>query len=197
MPVPSAPATGCCCSRTDTARTGPASPWRADTMNIFVTGATGLLGRKVVALLLADPAVARIYLLTRPQPRGRDIGFGWPCEVIPGDLRQGGLGISYDARTRLARNVTRVIHLAANTSFSQTVDEARDTNCNGTGQLLDLCAAWTLVTRFVHVSTAFVAGLRTGVIREDVGESADGWANAYEQSKAEAERLVRAARSDW
>jgi nucleoside-diphosphate-sugar epimerase len=166
-------------------------------MNIFVTGATGLLGRKTVSRLLAEPSVPRIYLLARPETRVADIGSGWPCEVIRGDLRDPGLGLAGHDRAQLARRVTTVIHLAANTSFSQTLDEARATNRDGTVNLLDLCSEWPSVTRFVYVSTAFVAGLRTGRIDEAPDSTGSGWANAYEQSKAEAESAVRASRQDW
>jgi long-chain acyl-CoA synthetase len=51
--------------------------------------------------------------------------------------------------------------------------------------------------RFAHVSTAFVAGQRVGVIRESDASPDTGWANAYEQSKYEAEALVREHAGDW
>jgi long-chain acyl-CoA synthetase len=51
--------------------------------------------------------------------------------------------------------------------------------------------------RVVHVSTAFVAGKRTGVIDETETDCSAGWANAYEQSKYEAEALVRTYAADW
>lgn len=159
----------------------------------FVTGATGLVGREVVRHLVASPQVGRVYVLLR----GEATGLPFTAYPVQGDVRLDGLGIAPDARGRLAREVTTVVHLAANTSFSQTLDEARATNTEGTRRLLELSHEWPHVSRWVYVSTAFVAGLRTGIIAEDIGCSAAGWANAYEQSKAEAERLVRAARTDW
>ena len=155
-------------------------------LTCFVTGASGLLGREVTARLRQDPAVRKVYTLTRGTSHG-----------VHGDLHLDGLGIAADMRARLAREVTTVIHLAANTSFSQTVDEARATNRDGTRRLLELSAHWPHVSRWVYVSTPFVAGLRTGRILEDEPCGTRGWANAYEQSKAEAEAMVRAARADW
>jgi long-chain acyl-CoA synthetase len=157
----------------------------------FMTGASGLLGADVLRRLLADRGVARVYALTRA-------GAADSPRVVPvaGDLHAGGLGIAPEMRVRLAREVTTVVHCAAATSFSQPLPEARATNTEGTRRVLELAAGWRGVTRFVHVSTAFVAGLRTGLVPEN-GVPTAGWVNAYEQSKAEGETLVRAARGDW
>ncbi len=161
---------------------------------VFMTGASGLIGRQVAALLTSasgDRRPARVHSLARSSavldPR---------VHRVVGDLGRDALGIAREERLRLAREVTTIVHLAANTSFSQTLADARDVNTAGTRRVLELAAEWPSVTRFVYVSTAFVAGLRTGrVLEEDAPASA--WANAYEQSKSEAEHLVRAARTDW
>jgi len=161
-------------------------------LTCFVTGATGLLGAEVVHRLLRDPGVEGIYALTRSPaaPGSRRIA------PVAGDLHADGLGIAPEMRDRLAREVTTIVHCAATTSFSQSLAAARATNTEGTRRLLELTDDWSGVTRWVYVSTAFVAGLRTGFIPEN-DVSAAGWVNAYEQSKAEAESLVRAARYDW
>lgn len=158
----------------------------------FITGATGLLGGAVVARLVSHPGVGAIHALTRSPI------VGGSERVVPvgGDILSDGLGIARSVRNRLAREVTTVVHCAATTSFSQPLDVARATNTEGTRRLLEVTAGWPNVTRWVFVSTAFVAGLRTGVIDEADIATGD-WANAYEQSKAEAEVLVREARDDW
>jgi nucleoside-diphosphate-sugar epimerase len=158
----------------------------------FVTGASGLLGAEVVRRLLAEPAVECIYSLTRSP-----VTLSSP-RVVPvvGDLHADGLGIAPEMRDRLAREVTTVVHCAATTSFSQSLAAARATNTDGTRRMLELTDDWSGTTRWVYVSTAFVAGLRTGLIPENDTSTA-GWVNAYEQSKSEAEALVRAARYDW
>ncbi|HEU4994878.1 MAG TPA: SDR family oxidoreductase [Gemmatimonadaceae bacterium] len=159
----------------------------------FLTGATGLIGRQVVARLLVSPRVERVYALTR-RPRVESVGS---THSVHGDVRVDGLGLPADVRDMLAREVTTVVHLAANTEFSQSLEDARTINRDGTLRMLELTADWPNITRWVYVSTAFVAGLRTGLIKENDRVQARGWANAYEQSKAEAEDLVREARPDW
>ena len=159
----------------------------------LLTGATGLLGRAVIDHLLADDRVARIYGLARgPRPvlAGRLI-------PIAGDVTMPGLGLPTSLRESLAGEVTTVLHLAANTSFSQSLVEARAINRDGTRHLLDMTSEWIGVERWIYVSTAFVAGTRTGRIAEHEVTTPPGFVNAYEQSKFEAEQLVRASGVPW
>src|SRR2546428_8459118 len=148
---------------------------------VFITGASGLIGRQVLQLLVSH-GVDRAYALGRGSNADHRVIADLELRLVPGDLRQPGLGISAELRTRLAREVTTVVHLAANTSFSQTLDEALDVNRDGTRRLLELSGDWPHVSRWVYVSTAFVAGLRTGRVLES-DPPALAWANAYEQSK--------------
>ncbi len=159
----------------------------------FVTGATGLLGRAIVARLLDDPRVDRVYVLVRT-PLQTSCSRVIP---VPGDLLADGLRIPSSVRTRLADEVGIVVHAAATTSFSQSLDEARATNRDGTQRLLEVTSEWTRISNWVYVSSAFVAGLRTGLVGENENVTPVGWANAYEQSKFEAEAIVRGTRRDW
>ena len=63
--------------------------------------------------------------------------------------------------------------------------------------MLELARECASPVRFAYVSTAFVAGRRTGVIAEELAEPSAGWVNAYEQSKFEAEQLVCRHAADW
>ena len=159
----------------------------------LLTGATGLLGRAVIDQLLGDARVARIYGLARA-PRGVGSGRMVPLEC---DLRLPGLGLSAGLRVALAAEVNTVLHLGATTTFSQTLAEARATNREGTRHLLEATCDWSGVRRWIYVSTAFVAGARTGRIAESDTTTPPGWINAYEQSKYEAEQLVRRAAMPW
>ena len=167
--------------------------------SFFVTGATGLVGRAVVAKLLADRRVGRVFVLARDTTRIGLIPAASDSRVTPvrGDLVLDGLGIDAATQHYLARNVTGVVHCAANTSFSQPLDEARSVNRDGTGRLLDFTTGWRHVSRWLYTSSAFVQGDRTGFVPDDDEAGAGAWLNAYEQSKAEAEALVRSARTDW
>jgi len=167
---------------------------------IFITGATGLLGSQTLEHLLNGRPDANVFVLVRDLDRWKRVaqerGIS-TSRVTPllGDLRRPGLGLSPLVLRRLAPAVTRVLHLAGDIVFSRSLEEARATNVAGTRNLLEVSHSWRSV--FCYVSTAFVAGRRTGHISErDLGGQA-GWVNAYEQSKWEAEQLVRGSAKDF
>ena len=169
--------------------------------SILVTGATGLLGRDVLARLLAADSRLHAYVLVR------DVGrwlrtmrhLGNQDRVIPvlGDLCADGLGLAPEARAAICRDVMAIVHLAADTTFSSPLDRARAVNTLGTQRVLELADDCDTPAHVAYVSTAFVAGRRTGVIAEDSHTEHSGWVNAYEQSKYEAERLVTEQASSW
>lgn len=161
---------------------------------LFLTGATGLVGGGVLQhMLRADPEL-RVAVLVRDRSRWAGLPRVTP---VVGDLRAAGLGLTADARATLAREVRLVVHAAADVVFSRPLDVARATNVEGTRRLLELADEWPGVKRIAYVSTAFVAGRHTGSIPEAEVDGAAGWVNAYEQSKWDAERVVRAATRPW
>lgn len=172
---------------------------------VMVTGATGLLGEQVVRRWTASGIAPRLAVVVRDRARWESVArrAGLPPRgvvVLEGDVTREGLGLARDARAWLAEHATAVVHLAADTTFSRPLEQSRLVNRDGTARLLELAADCPRVHRFAFVSTAFVAGRRTGVVPESAEGAATeaiGWVNAYERSKAEAESLVRAARRDW
>ena len=163
---------------------------------ILVTGATGLVGRRVVAALLRRTD-ASIVVLVRDPARWQALAAGLGSAtsrvaVIRGDITRPALGMDLRAARRRLRSPSLVIHSAGDIVFSRSLADARRVNTEGTRNVIDLATAFPHA-RLVQVSTAFVVGRRTGVIAEgdDAGDA--GWVNSYEQSKHEAEALVRAS----
>jgi long-chain acyl-CoA synthetase len=161
---------------------------------VFVTGATGLLGGLVVRRLLAARPERRVYALARDPARLPSLTGLVP---VRGDVTLPALGIAAADRARLAGEVRGVVHLAADTTFSRPLPESRAVNRDGTRRLLELADDWPRLARVAYVSTAFVAGRRTGLVPECAASDDAGWVNAYEQAKAEAERCVREWRGEW
>jgi thioester reductase-like protein len=174
--------------------------------DVFLTGATGLLGRYLLRdLLLSGRHVA---VLARDRRQGSaaervaelvafwsdNLGRPLPSPVVlAGDLGLPGLGLTLADRQWLGRHTPAVVHAAANLSFRSTNGEPWQTNVDGTAALLELCRG-VGASEWQHVSTAFVCGRRTGTIREDDLGCGQDFHNPYEQSKFEAERLLRSAR---
>jgi thioester reductase-like protein len=69
-------------------------------------------------------------------------------------------------------------------------------NVDGTGNVLDLCASCERLERLNYVSTAYVAGDRTGVVYEHELAFGQGFKNHYESTKFQAELWVRDAMDD-
>ena len=176
---------------------------------VLMTGATGFVGVEVLARVLADTdhdvialvrgeddgaAQARIdELLTtivapgaRP-PSGR-------VRAVAADLESPGLGLTVAAREQIAGEITAVMHCAASISFTLPIEEARLINVEGTRQVVDLALQAQdhgMLKRFIHVSTAYVAGDRIGLVSEHDGDVGQGFRNTYERTKLEAEEVVR------
>jgi long-chain acyl-CoA synthetase len=76
------------------------------------------------------------------------------------------------------------------------LDEARAINVEGTREVIGFareCKALGRLERFVHVSTAYVAGKFEGTFRERQLDAGQEFRNTYEQTKWEAEHIVREA----
>ena len=110
--------------------------------SILITGATGLLGRDVLARLLAADSRLRAYVLVRDLGRwlrtARELGSQSRVIPVHGDLCADGLGLTPDARAAIRRDVTAIVHLAADTTFSSPLDRARAVNTLGTQRVLEI-----------------------------------------------------------
>lgn len=166
---------------------------------VLMTGATGSFGRHLALELLErgcqlvlcvrghDDAEARrrsFAALGRTHPEVR---------VVRGDVTAPGLGLRR-SDALLVRSVDVVVHAAATTEFGLPLAAARRTNVGGTRNVLELVDRMPHLERLVHVSTAFVAGKRCGRVLESQLQHDAGFVNGYDQSKYEAERLVRRRR---
>jgi thioester reductase-like protein len=167
---------------------------------IFVTGATGFLGVQLVRELLERHPEATLALLIRDragQPGQQRADAFIPAadrsrvRVFSGDVAHPNCGLESAAYDRLLAETTRVIHSAATVRFDHSLDEARRINVEGTRHILDFASAAHGLRSFAYVGTAYVAGERSDLVHENELAIGQTYRNTYEQTKAEAEALVR------
>lgn len=155
---------------------------------VFVTGGTGAIGIPLVRSLAHDGVATAVLAHSTPVP------FAGGVHVVTGDITAGGsLGLDRGAWDELRERVTVIVHGAALTRFDEPLEAVRAINVEGTRNLLGFAAACPRLERLVALSTVHVAGRRAGRIAEQDLEHDRGFVNPYEQSKYEAEGLLRDA----
>ncbi len=175
--------------------------------HVLLTGATGLLGRYLLRdLLLADVPVATVVRSSRRQSaedRVEALMRSWEdmlCRELPrphvleGDICEPDFGLDFSGKLWIERHCDAVLHNAASLSFVATSEDGEPyrSNIGGTQNALNLCRD-TGIHDFYHVSTAYIAGLRTGRVFENELDVGHKLSNPYEESKVAAEKLVRSA----
>ena len=175
-------------------------------LRILVTGAGGLLGSELSGAL-AERGHAVVAMLHRSTAMHRNDGrplsarpgdgtLPLPGEVaaLRGDVRQPGLGLDGASLAEIVRGLDLVIHGAAATGFNLSERVYREVNIGGTANVLALIGQrGQAPIPLLHLSTAYVCGERSGPVAEGELDVGQRFANGYESSKAEAERLVHAA----
>ncbi len=164
-------------------------------MSYFVTGATGFIGRHLVSNLLKRKGT--VYVLVRKSSQGKlkDIGerMGWDMarvQVVAGDLGKPKLGVSPAQLKALSGKVRHFFHLAAIYDLAASAEAQVGPNVDGTRHAID-CAEAIGAKTFHHTSSIAVAGLYSGVFREDMFAEAEKLDHPYFRTKHEAEKVVR------
>lgn len=159
---------------------------------VLVTGATGMIGRwllasltrkgRVTAALVRGAAKREAELRAFVDRIGGDAN---KLVVVEGDVEQEGIGLA------LALPHVRVVHhLAARFAFDLTREEARRSNVEGTRHVIQWACAQPMLERFV-----FLGGYRMTTIDlaalDDATLERRYASGAYEGSKFESYRLFR------
>ena len=159
-------------------------------MNYFVTGATGFIGRHLVAELLKREGT--IYALVREGSRGKLYALNQRLDApagriqpVTGDLSKPGLGVEgFDEK------IDHLFHLAAVYDIEADEEASERANVEGTKHVIEFANGHE-VGRFHHISSIAVAGNYKGVFQEDMFDEGQKLPHHYHRTKYESERLVR------
>ena len=184
---------------------------------VLLTGVTGFLGTAVLEKLLRDVPGCRVVALVRPGRAGarrrladevlataafdrlrRHLGptFDIECEArvtaLGGDLGKPRLGLNDDGFATLAE-IDVVIHSAAEVAFDAALDVALRSNLEGPVRLVETVLDAGARPSVVQVSTAYVSGIRRGLVVEGGpgGLASNGGASLDWRAELEAAESVR------
>src|SRR4051812_48414486 len=156
---------------------------------VFFTGFPGFIGRRLVSRLLADDPEVRVATLVEERMAddarkcAEQFDASDRIDVITGDIGERDLGLDKETKERLTGEMTSAYHLAAIYNLAVPFDIAQRVNVDGTGNVLDLCAKADKLERLNYVSTAYVAGQRTGTVYEHELIMGQEHKNHYESTK--------------
>jgi long-chain acyl-CoA synthetase len=179
--------------------------------NVLLTGASGFLGTQIAIRLITQTDSKIIALIRAPSPemavlRFKRAWWDWPelyqnigtrIQVINGDLTKTRLNQTETRYLELTKNITHIIHCAADTTPNLSIDKLRSINVTGTENIIQLAHDINAdhgLSRLSHVSTAYVAGKRGGIIAETDLSGESGFSSLYEQTKYESELLLANAK---
>lgn len=181
-----------------------------DDAHVLLTGVTGFLGQAALERLLSSYPNTHISVLIRRRGRQsaeqrfaallRKPVFGRWREIMGDD----GVAEALAERVRviegdlgsvtLPADVDVAIHAASTVSFDPPVDEAFRTNVSGVVTLYEALTASGADPHVVHISTAYVAGLRKGVVSEAPLEHQVDWRRELDMALAAREDVERDSR---
>jgi len=174
--------------------------------SVLITGATGIMGGWVLGEALrlgyAPVALMRDTNLDRARERLSSVLRLVGCDnqvdqvhIVQGDTQTINLGLSSRRGRELKASLSAMVHCAACTSFDPRLDkELWDTNVGGVNNVIEFLTGTNVP--LYHVSTAYVAGDRSGKAYETETDCGQQFNNTYERTKHESELIVRKAIAD-
>jgi fatty acyl-CoA reductase len=179
--------------------------------HVFLTGGTGFVGQAILERLLSDHPETTVTLLIRTKGSTsaldrlrhllrKPVFRSWRERVGDHEVEralnerlrvlEGGL----DSVPPLPGDIDVVIHSASSVSFDPPIDQAFETNVGGAVGLYEALLASGTDPHVVHVSTAYVGGLRKGIFPEASLTHDVDWRAEFEAARAARSRVELASR---
>ena len=192
---------------------------------LLFAGSTGFVGKVTLSMLLSryGETLDKLYVLVRKgsapsaerrfydkvatsepfQPLRDTYGdegalefIRRKVEVLDGDITDPLMGLTLEQADALTGKVHAIINCAGLVSFNPSLEVGLNVNTHGVKYTVELALKWNVP--LIHMSTAFVAGNRSGLVFEDeevVGyfprrDDMDGRDFSLEQELVDAEKIV-------
>ena len=177
---------------------------------VLITGATGFLGTALFERLISDFPDTSVVLLVRsrygspPESRVEELLAGNAFRPLRERVGIEGIRAAVADRVTLVTGdvsedapefpeaIDVVFHCAATVAFDPPIEQAFQTNVLGATQLYSAVVAGGSRPHLVHVSTAYVAGVSKGIVRERTLEHRVDW-HTETEAALEARRTAEAA----
>lgn len=179
---------------------------------VAVTGSTGSLGAHIVAQLVQDSSIDRIYCFVRAQDESsaakrtaeslisRKLYHSLPLQLrrkvisLPVDLSKSDLGLPESTYREITSSLRTVIHAAWSVNFNIRLSSFEKDNIAGVRHLIDLCQSGGASFNFCSsVSTVSRHPDEQGPVPEALPEAKWAQGMGYAQSKCVAEAICARA----
>lgn len=166
-------------------------------LRLLLTGATGFVGKEILAQAAGQRQIEEIVCVVRPEtvrdPRTREVvevlspqqrgalllerlhitgAAARKYRFVPGDIEQPGFGLAAAERARLLGSLTHVIHCAASVSFDDSYPNSFRANVVGCRNALDFSlqaqrAAGSKFIAHLAIETSYIHGRRKRSIAQE------------------------------
>jgi nucleoside-diphosphate-sugar epimerase len=170
---------------------------RRKRLRVLLTGATGFLGKEILAQAASSPHVEEVVCVVRPEAvrdrrtkkvvkvlsareRGAQLlkrlhvtgKAARKFRFVEGDVERPGFGIEPPELERLRRTLTHVVHCAASVSFDDTYENSFRANVLGCGNALEFskglqAAPGAPFVAHVAIETSYIHGRRKRSIAQE------------------------------
>ncbi|WP_107923267.1 SDR family oxidoreductase [Lysinibacillus parviboronicapiens] len=165
----------------------------------FFTGFPGFISSQLIRELFRKNKTQKVIaiVLTGELPKAdlekNDILADFPncsIQLIEGDITLPNIGLENQIMQEILPQIDVMWHLAAIYDLAVPRDIAWKVNVHGTAMVNDFVRILPNLKRYMYFSTAYVAGSREGVLRENELIRPRAFKNYYEETKFEAEHRV-------
>ncbi|QBY02951.1 NAD-dependent epimerase/dehydratase family protein [Thalassotalea sp. HSM 43] len=162
---------------------------------VLITGADGYLGQAIVEQLIAHSnsplylwmrATSQIEIATKKRKMAKFLNNN-RCKFYFGDLNE-----EQPFKDINKLGIFAIIHTAAVTNFAVDANTAHQVNVIGTKKLLQFAEQCTELQKISVLSTIYVSGTQTTLLKEQPLRPANTFANQYDRSKYMMESMITA-----